>query len=299
MLTWELLAAVTGAGLASGREIASFFGRYGAWGFAGLLLAALAMAWLAGARLPHAWSGRWPERLWRALNGLLLTAVGGAMLAGAGELASAFLPGSRWRMVGMAATLVLAWLLARRTVSGLAWVSRVLLAGMTALLLWAMVLPPMQAAMPEASVPVGLLRGVTYGGFNAALLQPMLASRNQGMCRKHLRRAAVLLAGLLALGHAVLLRHPASMAQPMPLLYLAGALGHGAKGLSVLCLYLAILSTLAVCLRSLGKWGMAAICAAAALGFAGVVDAAYPALGGGCAVMMATMRAASLSQKRQ
>ncbi|MBR3764865.1 MAG: hypothetical protein IKK57_10005 [Clostridia bacterium] len=293
MLTWELLGAATGAGLASGREVAAFFGDSGAWGYAGLALAALTVAWLAGARLPEAWQGRWPERLWRGLNALLLTAVGGAMLAGAGEMTASLLPSPWGRLTGMGATLLLSWLLARRTASGLAWVSRMLLAGMTALLLWALMLPPMQATLPEASLPAGLLRGVTYGGFNAALLQPLLVSRPQALCRTSLRRAAVLLAMLLALGQATLLHHPAAMAYPMPFLYLASSLGEAASCLAWSCLYLAILSTLSACMKSLGGWGIPGVCGAAALGFTGVVDAAYPVLGGGCALMLAAMRAAA------
>ena len=127
MATWELFGAAVGAGLASGREIASFFGRYGAWGYAGIVVSAAVMALLAGARLPSAWRGRWPERLWRTLQSLLLLVTGGAMLAGAGELAAA-LPGRWARPSAMAVTLLTAWLLAYRTQCGLAWVSRVLMA---------------------------------------------------------------------------------------------------------------------------------------------------------------------------
>lgn len=293
MLTWELLGAATGAGLASGREIASFFGRYGAWGYGGIVLATLAMAWLAGARIPPAWMGRWPERLWQVLNDLLLMAVGGAMLAGAGELSARLLPGLWPRCCGMAATLLMAWLLARHTTGGLAWVSRALLAGMTVLLLLALRLPQMRAGLTAADVPGVFLRGMTYGGFNAALLQPLLACRQGTECSGALRRAALLMAALLTLGQTVLLRHPAAMAQPMPLMYLASAMGDLVQAVSVLCLYLAILSTLAACMRSLGFRGFPGICLSAALGFTGVVDAAYPLLGGGCAVMMAAMRAAS------
>lgn len=298
MLTWELLGAAAGAGLASGREIAAFFGRYGLWGFAGILLSALTMAWLADARMPPRWKGRWPERLWRGLNALLLMAVGGAMLAGAGELAAGFLPASRGRLAVMAATMMLSWLLARRTAAGLAWVSRMLLAGLTALLLVTLTLPPTPSALPEAPVSLGLLRAVTYGGFNAALLQPLLAALPPGKPCGPLRQAVALLACLLGLGLAVLLRQGAAMTRPMPFLHLASALGEGAQVLAVLCLYLAILSTLTACLRSLGSLGMAGVCASAALGFTGAVDAAYPVLGGGCVLMLAAMRAAAAAEEK-
>ncbi|MBR3763152.1 MAG: hypothetical protein IKK57_01200, partial [Clostridia bacterium] len=66
-LSWELLGAAVGAGLASGREIASFFGQYGMAGVAGAGLSVIVMYLLADASLPLSWLGRWPERLWRAL----------------------------------------------------------------------------------------------------------------------------------------------------------------------------------------------------------------------------------------
>lgn len=294
-LTWELFGAAVGAGLASGREIASFFGRYGGWGFAGIVLSALVLAVMAEARMPQMWRGRWPERLWRSLNALLLTVTAGAMLAGAGEIAVIALPGARYPAMG--ATLFAAWLLARRMERGLAWVGRLLMVGLAALLLWGACLPPMRAA-GEASPAIaqGLLRAVTYGGFNAALMQPLLAqcrlpSRQR---RGSLRGACAMLACLLGAGLAVLLRHPAVGGAPMPFMQLAGQLGGAGQALMGLCLYLAALSTLTACMRVLHGWWTAGIAAAALGGFAGTVDAAYPLLGAGCVAMLLAMRAANL-----
>ena len=52
MLTWELLGAVFGAGIASGREVASFFARYGVWSNLGIVVAGLTMMYLASGELP-------------------------------------------------------------------------------------------------------------------------------------------------------------------------------------------------------------------------------------------------------
>lgn len=296
MLTWELLGAAVGAGLASGREIASFFGRYGGWGFAGIALSAATIALLAEARMPHRWRDRWPERIWRTLNALLLTATAGAMLAGAGEIAEMALPGARY--AGMAATFLMAWFLARRTHKGLAWVSRLLLTGMAALFVAGALLPPMRAADgAREAIPEALLRGVTYGGFNAALMQPQLAACRlpDPKRRRALWSMCVLLACLLAAGLAVLLRHPAAMGAAMPFMAVAWRLGRGGAALAGACLYLAALSTLTACLRSLQGWWVAGIVAAAMLGFSGVVDAAYPLLGAGCAAMLIAMRASNFA----
>ena len=88
MLAWELVGAVVGAGMASGREIASFFTQYGGWGMVGILLSVGVLVWLSDVRHPAPWHGRWPERLWQLLQTLLLIATGGAMLSGSGEVAA-------------------------------------------------------------------------------------------------------------------------------------------------------------------------------------------------------------------
>ena len=138
-LRWELLGAAVGAGMASGREAASFFGRYGGWGFAAIPLACAVMAALAPAEFPPDWQARWPGRLRRALSALLLTATGGAMLCAAGETATRALPGSY--PVALAATLVLSLLLARRTPDGLSRLSRLLTASLAAVLLLGLTAP--------------------------------------------------------------------------------------------------------------------------------------------------------------
>lgn len=287
-LSWELLGAAVGAGLASGREIASFFGRYGAWGYAGITLACAAAAAVADVRFTHTILAR----LWKGMLSLLLIATGGAMLSGAGETAALSLPvqGARW--IGMAVTLVLAWLLSQRTNAGLAWVSRAMLAVLAVLILSGLALPPMQAARLEApSVPLGLLRALSYGGFNAALMVPVLRCRSELSAperRCALRRACVLMALLLAAGNAVLQRHPALMAEELPFVRMSAAWGRAGYALAAASLYLAILSTLTACVKGLQGRGAAllAILLTACLGFSGVVDILYPLLGGGCLLIM-------------
>ena len=308
MLTWQLLGAAVGAGLASGREVASFFGRYGLCGYSGIGMAVVMVALLAGAQLPSAWQGRWPARLWHGLNGTLLVVTGGAMLAGAGELATQCLPGTAARLAGMAVTMGVARWLARGESRGLAWVSRCLMVGTGVLLLGAMLMSAtgVVTATPVV-IPECLLRGAAYGGFNAALMQPLMVGQPKNARGRALTGAALLLGALLALGQAVLLRHPAAMAAPMPFLHIAGSLRQAEKPLTVfcqlcqLCLYLAILSTLTACLKGLqgrGRLAVAGICAVAAMGFTGVVEAAYPVLGGACMVMLAAMRLAQVRRGR-
>ncbi|MGN0763091.1 MAG: hypothetical protein ACI4MK_06870, partial [Aristaeellaceae bacterium] len=87
------VGAVVGAGFASGREIDSFFSRYGAWSWLGVAAAAAVAGGIAlgvmrrpgQGGMPEGWRGRWPGRLWQGMFGALLLFTGGAMLAGAGE----------------------------------------------------------------------------------------------------------------------------------------------------------------------------------------------------------------------
>lgn len=295
-LPWELLGAVVGAGLASGREIASFFSRYGMWSIAGIGIAVTAMAWLSQANMPACWHGRWQERLWHILLSLLLTATGGAMLAGAGEVAALTLPFHGAYAFGMAATLLLAWLLAKKTASGLSWVSRLLLCVLAVLIGTGLLLPPMQAAaLAEVNAPEALLRALTYGGFNAALQMPIMRQADALTARSRKRStliACMLLTCLLLLGNAVLLRHPALLGEAMPFVRLTAQLGQIGYLLGAVSLYLAILSTLTACLRGLSGnlLSLAGLLAAALVGLMGVVDVVYPVLGGACALMLLLMR---------
>lgn len=293
MLAWELVGAVVGAGMASGREIASFFTQYGGWGMVGILLSVGVLVWLSDVRHPAPWHGRWPERLWQLLQTLLLIATGGAMLSGSGEVAALTLPirGAKW--MGMAFTAFLAWLLAKKTVSGLAWVSRALLAVLAVLIALGFAVPPIQGVpLQEAAPQMGLLRGLAYGGFNAALQAPIMARATETLNRRR-KQSAWLASGiilcLLMLGNAVLLRHPALIGESMPFLMLMRRFGKLGYSLGAVSLYLAVLSTLMACLRGLpgNLLPMAGIVLVSVLGFTGVVEIAYPLLGAGCFLMLA------------
>lgn len=292
MLAWELVGAVVGAGMASGREIASFFAQYGRWGIAGVALSVCVLICLSDVGIPSVWWGRWPEKLWMLLLGLLLIVTGGAMLSGAGEVAALTLPilGARW--VGMVFTLLLAWILAKRTISGLAWVSRSLLAVLTVLICLGFTVAPMKAVCLQEAQPFqAMLRGLTYGGFNAALQAPIMAGAVGRM--PHQRKRSAYAAGgiilcLLMLGNAVLLRHQALIGESMPFLLMMRQFGKFGYFLGGISLYLAILSTLTACLRGLRGTVLPilGIILVSSLGFTGVVEVAYPVLGGGCFLML-------------
>lgn len=287
MLTWELLGAVVGAGLASGREIAAFFSRYGAWGMGGIVLAVFTLAWFTGTETPPFWRGRWLERGWDFLLTAMLIATGGAMLSGGGVVVSLLLPIRHAEAAGAVLTLLLAWLLAYHTRAGQAWVSQALMFLLGMLLLLGLFLPRMSAVtLPAAAPGIALAKGCTYGGFNAALQTVLLAGKGMSAASKRhsIRRAALLLCCILLLGHGVLLRHPALLTEPMPFIRLMASLGRPGFVMGACNMYLAILSTLTAALRALKRRALPilGIAAVSVLGFSDVVETVYPLLGGGC-----------------
>ncbi len=302
MMVWELVGTVIGAGLASGREIASFFSRFNGWSIPGVIVSACLMAFLAGAELPEAWMHSWKEKLWTALLQMLLVATGGAMLAGAGEIFSLVLPIQWAYWSGMIGTFLLAWFLARRTLKGLSLISRMLTAALVAIIVLGLIQKPLAGVRLDKTGAVSaLLSAASYGGFNAALQIPVMAA--SGHTKKERKKsvvaAAAVVALILLLGNAVLLRHPGVMNAPMPFVQMLAAWGKTGFYLSAACLYLAILSTLTACVRGLSGSGlpMVGIVLIALLGFSGVVEVAYPILGGACMMLMLVAKMTNLHRK--
>lgn len=302
MLIWELIGTLMGAGFASGREIASFFARYGLWGYGGAILAAAMLGWLVNTDMPEGWRGRWPTFIWQALTAALFVSTGGAMLSGAGEVAALVLPvrGAYW--LGMGITLTLSWMLAFRTVAGLAWTSKVMLTVFVCVMIVGFLLPEGDGAILYSAQPsAALARGICYGGFNAALLLPVaghhVLDTRKKRCSVHI--VSLITLGLLVAGIAVLQRHSQVVYESMPFVILLKRWGKWGYYLSACCLYSAVLSTLTACIRSLGQkpWSAFGIVLVALLGFNRVVDHVYTVLGGACMFMILMAKFTNCSRK--
>ena len=268
--------------------------------------AVAAIAWISlGAMrspgVPVAWRDRFAGRVWQGMFIALLAATGGAMLAGAGEIAALTLPlhGAYW--MGMLSTLCLAWWLSERELTWLAHISQGLTACLLAMMALGLALPRMRGvwvtdAPDWAMLPTSLLRGLCYGGFNVALASPVLDETATCLTPRERRRCvgqiSVILGALLALGNGVLLRHPALLGAALPYVELLGVWGRWGMYLGAWSLYLAVLTTLVACLRGLmellkRRWSLCLPIGVALLGFAGAVDGLYPLLGGGCFLLLA------------
>lgn len=304
-LAWAIVGAVIGAGFASGREVTAFFSRYGALSWLGVATAVAVIAWISAGVMrspgvPDAWKDRWPGRVWQGMFIALLAATGGAMLAAAGEIAALTLPlhGSYW--MGLLSTLCLAWWLSEQRLAGLAMISRALTACLVAVMAMGLMLPGLRGVWVEEGPdwpqwPLSMLRGLCYGGFNVALASPVLDEAAEALSLREKRscalRASLILGVVLALGNAVLLRHPALLGAALPYVELLGLWGRWGMGMGALALYLAVLSTLVACLRGLRsllrrRWSLCLPIGVALLGFTGAVDGLYPLLGGGCFLLL-------------
>ncbi|MGN0970324.1 MAG: hypothetical protein ACI4OY_00090, partial [Aristaeellaceae bacterium] len=283
----------------------SFFSRYGAWSWLGVAAAAVVAGVIAlgvmrrpgQGGMPEGWRGRWQGRLWQGMFGALMMCTGGAMLAGAGEIAALMLPLPGAYPMGLMGTAALTVLLARQGTEGAGRAGKALTALLLVMAGAGFLLPAREAAViARPGKPwVSLLRGASYAGFNMALAVPGLASAAPAMSRRARRQCALLLAamlGLLLIGaNGLLLRHSALRGETMPFIHLMAAYGRAGYVLGGAAMYLAVLTTACASLRGLWtlgagrRWRMmaaAGMLLCSAVGFTGVVGKAYPVLGAGC-----------------
>ncbi|MBE5809623.1 MAG: hypothetical protein E7318_01680 [Clostridiales bacterium] len=290
-MMWELVGAVVGAGLASGREIAAFFSRFGYAGYAGIAAAGVVLYLLGTMRYPLIFRYAWMEKLWKILLSALLVATGGAMLSGGGEVFALTLPvrGAYW--LGLLVTLLFSWLLAVKIPDGLSHISQAMMIVLLVMIGLSLFTDPQRGIyIDTGSVPACLLSGIKYGGFNAALQASVLARSNMSSpCqRRSVMRACIVITIVLCLGNAVLLRQSVILRESLPFLKVASAYGSWGYCLFAAALYLAILSTLVACVKGVkcSALSIGGILIVSFLGFTGVVEWVYPLLGGSCFVLL-------------
>ena len=318
-----IVASIVGAGFASGREIVAFFGKFGIAGYAGALAAAGLVA--LATRGVIALSGKYREGalpgLMRCVAGrsaggnslmaLLLITVSAAMVAAGGELGALLVNVHGAREMGMALTAVLAGVCVACGMAALKW-----LGGATVvMMLGYFVVLALRAPEPGPVYvrPGALASAAAYAGFNltGACGVACAAGLELGS-RGDARRAAISVGRatgllLLALLLAALVCMRVHWAQvesaPMPSVLLAAGLGIAGYYMTIVVMWIAVLSTLTGALLALElqarRWGFCAwdvrvgVLGAATLlggiGFEQLVDSAYPVLGGMCALYLAVL----------
>ena len=285
-------AAMVGAGFASGREIMRFFSQYGAFSWALVAFAAAVTAWMLRRMLV---SGGVRSPAGKGLLCLFSLAVGGGMTAAAGELWALTVPVRCARTLGSVVTLALCLWLAGGSLRGMAWLGRVLLPFLLAVLVLCLRVPDdyQQKAFTLWESVLAVLGVVGYCGLNGMTAAGVLSGSRPRQEQNGIALAVGLLTALLlGLGNAALLPHAAALSDaPLPTVFLLRAYGKAGYYLSAAVLYLAASTTLIAVLRGLltlaapyilrYRKPLVGLCvlAVSLLGFQDIVGTAYPALG--------------------
>ncbi len=309
-----VVGAVVGAGFASGREIVSFFTRYGAFSWVCAVVAAVAMMLLIDAilrRSRQGITGLLPEGRLKVPAMLLLMLLyiitGGGMVAAGGELWALTVPLHSAYTLGMVCTLGLGLLSMRYGMKPLSYLGWALVPLMLAAFVLCMGLP---SAKEGGAPPVlgfaqnatGIIGALCYAGFNITLALGVLCDVGQDCSpRKGCRTAAWAggaLGALLLLANAAFLPHLATVDNAaLPTVLLLREYGLTGFYLSAAMLYLAILTTLLAVMQGLysllqsrtrhpGCIMTVALLIVALGGFERIVSVAYPALGALCFVLL-------------
>ncbi len=317
------IGAVVGAGFASGREIMVFFSRYGKFSWLLILLAtgvmcaicALVMRRISRCRSRH-WCAMYegyPNFLKILGEGcifLLMAVTGGAMISAAGELVSLLLPIRFAYAVGVLFTLLLAYVLGRKSMKPLAAISGVLTAGMLISYFLILATVPPADEMVHLASPLTLSEGLkasvsalAYGGMNMAIALGVVCECAGDRARNRNRTAlyfGITMTLLLFVSNYLYLQHEELQSVSLPIVRLLNGLGRTGYYLSVTMLYLAVLTSLTAILCTLQKlsdtyvpskpWANAAtLCIPllfSLIGFGKIVEAVYAPIGLCCLLLI-------------
>ncbi len=288
-----IVAAMVGAGFASGREIMQFFSLYGTFSWSLAILAAIVTVLMIRRILAR---GCENTLVGKVLLSLFYVTVGGGMTAAAGELWALTVPVHYARTFGSLITLIMCLHLAGGSLRGMAWLGRILLPFLLAVLILCLRVPG--ASLNKSAITfwggiLAMINAVGYCGLNGMTAAGVLCGPWSRKEQTGISLAVGLLTALLlGLGNAALFPHAETLSDaPLPTMMLLRAYGKSGYYLSAAALYLAASTTLIAVLRGLmtlaasylplkkKAWIGIVVLAVSLLGFEDIVGAAYPALG--------------------
>ncbi|MBR5109400.1 MAG: hypothetical protein IK099_04325 [Clostridia bacterium] len=295
---FAIVSAMVGAGFASGREIITFFSRYGPLSWLLVIWAAIMMGWLIHAYLSIASDGSNPffRFVGKPVMLLMFAAAGGAMTAAAGEVAALTLPVFHARIIGCLLTLAAGIVISRKTVKALGMIGRILVPLMLVAFFFCFRLSAKSSCDAPAAIPsvwFALFQLLGYCGLNVTLSSGVIreAGTQCKDCRKLVVWTGILIGMLLCAGNAAMVSHAAAMEnEPLPVVMLLRNYQKTGYCLSASVLYLAVFSTLTAILRAMrelfpqgmkhpGAWSGLMCAVFSLLGFDLLVQYAYAALG--------------------
>jgi uncharacterized membrane protein YkvI len=309
------VAAMVGAGFASGREIVVFFSGQGGPSWLGVALASAGAGFLTGAisalamrtgrrELPGVFArtmGRGSGIAMQAVYSMLLILCSAAMLSTGATLGALTFPFHGAFLLGMAIVLAVGLLLMRRGALPVAGAALVVL-----MALWYFALGAGQepnGVRVGGSVGISAASGLIYAAFNATVAAGVVClNAGEGVDPKRVGLyTGLLLAAMLIPANWALLRADVDTRQmALPSVVMAHKWGVAGYYLAIGALFIAVVTTLSAALSALKEQltelGLRPIqavffsCAAAlALSLAGLttlVGVGYPAVGLVCAVML-------------
>lgn len=302
------VGAVIGAGFASGREIAVFFSRFGGHSWWLIVLTSTMMALLCGICMKNGETQN--QSIWAQLAFFLLLAVtGGAMTSAAGQMIALVWPSEWAYSLSVVGTLMMAWLSQFCQIRVLGWSGSVLSVLLIAAIVSVTYVAPkgtgivFAAAQPDAWILAGAaVKAIGYAAMNITLASGAIWRCAQNNSRTN-GKICILFGGvmtlLLCMSNSLYLRHTELLNDAFPMVRLLSAFGRNGFLISVLLLYLAILTTLIAvigamritvarhipnsCLQMLVTLGLP-LCLSAA-GFSGIVERVYAPAGWLCLLL--------------
>ncbi len=309
------VAAMVGAGFASGRELVVFCAGQGAASWLGVAVACAGMGFLTGAvaalakrtgkrDLPGIFErtmGRGSGIAMRVVYSALLVLCAAAMLSTGATLGALTFPVHGALLIGTAATFLCALLLTRR--GALSAVGLALVVGMA---VWYLALGAGQGGggvRVAGSAMISAASGMIYAAFNATVAAGVVcldAAEGTRPVRVGLYTGLLMAAMLVPANWALLRTGVETRQMALPSVVMAQRWGVGGYYLSIAALFLAVVTTLSAALSSLGavleEMGLGsrraiffASAAALMLSMAGLtvlVGVGYPAVGFVCALML-------------
>lgn len=256
------LGAVVGAGFVSGREVCSFFTRYGAHSWWLIAVAAVVAILLTALCMRRASSvGNWCALFDGKAAGLpgeicvimLLCIIGGAMVSASGHMIALLWPWEWAYSIGAVGSLCLAWIIGTGSMKPLS-----LGGGALALLAMGSMLALIRndgirqsaalAAQPGAGELIWAgVCAAAYAAMNITIAIGVICKTCGSCCRKNDRQSVafgLLLALLLFISNYLYLKHPELLLEPFPIVRLFAAYGRNGFVASVVLLYLAVFTTL-------------------------------------------------------
>lgn len=318
------VAAIVGAGFATGREIMVFFTGQGAYSWIGIVIASAGIGFLCG-MIAHfalktgaksfpaiygAEMGGACEGALQGLYGLLMLVTASVMLAAGAELGALALPFHHAELIGIALTLLAALLATRRNSRAMSVLGALLVPFVIVFYVaMAMDSRPAPVSFPErtayvyGSIPLAAVLGLLYAALNAAMAGGIicLTSKQHVEPRRVGLYTGLMLMGMLSAANAALYRAGPDMRNmALPAVILSARFGVAGFYLSILLLWSAVITTLCAALGSFSEQAASmnmkarpvmVIFIALALmlaftGFMPLVEVGYPILGWSCAIAL-------------